>query len=97
MTKILLSGCNGKMGKMISQTVTNLKDLEICGGIDKNTDKNFNYPVFNSINDCHLDFHVILDFSRADALDSLLNYAEEKNKPLVLCTTGYSEVTNSYK
>ncbi|WP_102399965.1 4-hydroxy-tetrahydrodipicolinate reductase [Haloimpatiens massiliensis] len=91
MTKILLSGCNGKMGRMISQTITNFKDLEICGGIDKNIEKTCCYPVFGNINDCNLDFDVILDFSRADALDSLLNYAEEKNKPLVLCTTGYTE------
>lgn len=91
MINILLSGCNGKMGKMISQTVNNFKDLQISCGLDKNLEKNFNYPVFDNINDCDVAFDVILDFSRADALESLITYAKEKNKPLVLCTTGYTE------
>lgn len=90
MVKIILSGCNGKMGKVISGLVANFPDLNIVAGVDKNTDKS-TYPVFSSIFDCTVDADVILDFSRPDAADSLIKYAKEKNIGVVLCTTGYTD------
>ncbi|WP_373899053.1 4-hydroxy-tetrahydrodipicolinate reductase [Haloimpatiens sp. FM7315] len=91
MIRILLNGCNGKMGKMISKTATDFKELEITAGIDKYTEKSFNYNVYENIEKVDVDFDVILDFSRPTALDSLIDYAKRNKKPLVLCTTGYSK------
>lgn len=90
MTKIILSGCNGKMGKVISGLVNNFPDLTVVAGVDKNTESS-NYPVFSSIGECTIEADVILDFSRPDALDSLLKYAKEKNIGIVLCTTGFTD------
>ncbi|NMM64057.1 4-hydroxy-tetrahydrodipicolinate reductase [Clostridium sp. P21] len=90
MVKIILSGCNGKMGKVISKLAANSTDLSIAAGIDKNTEKT-TFPVFSNISLCNVDADVILDFSRPDALEGLLKYSKEKNIAIVLCTTGYSK------
>jgi 4-hydroxy-tetrahydrodipicolinate reductase len=90
MVRVILSGCNGKMGNVISALSTDFADLSIVAGVDRNT-KNSSYPVFSNISECTIEADVILDFSRPDALDYLLKYAKEKNIGVVLCTTGYTE------
>lgn len=90
MVRIILSGCNGKMGKVISVLASNIPELSIVAGVDKNTEQS-TYPIFSNIADCNVDADVILDFSRPDAADSLIKYAKEKNIGVVLCTTGYTD------
>ncbi|MBU3181472.1 4-hydroxy-tetrahydrodipicolinate reductase [Clostridium psychrophilum] len=89
MIKMLLNGCNGKMGKVISDMAKTSKTVEIVAGIDR-TSPNLGYPCYDDILKCKVDVDVILDFSRPDALDSLCTYSKEKNIPIVFCTTGYS-------
>ncbi|MBK5242753.1 4-hydroxy-tetrahydrodipicolinate reductase [Clostridium sp.] len=90
MIKMLLNGCNGKMGKIISELASSSSTISIVAGVDKNS-SNLNYPCYNNINECNDDIDVILDFSRPEALDSLCEYSKEKNIPIVFCTTGYTE------
>lgn len=90
MINILLNGCGGKMGAMISQTVKNFPDLNIAAGVDKNS-LTRDYETFSSIQEVNVKADVVLDFSRPDSLEDLLNYSKEKNIPLVLCTTGYTK------
>lgn len=89
MIKLLLNGCNGKMGKIISEMAKSSSTVSIVSGIDKNS-SNLNYPCYNSINECNDDIDVILDFSRPDALGALCEYSKEKNIPIVFCTTGFT-------
>ena len=89
MIKILLNGCNGKMGKVISEMAKTSSTVEIVAGVDKNA-SNLGYQCYNSIYECKNQIDVILDFSRPDALDSLYQYSKEKNIPIVFCTTGYN-------
>lgn len=91
MVKILLNGCGGKMGKMVVESASKFKDAEIAAGIDKFSDDLIGFPVFKSIEDCNIPIDVIIDFSRPDALDSILDFSSKNNVPVVLCTTGYSE------
>lgn len=91
MIRILMVGCSGRMGKVISGAIDNFEKLSIVAGIDKNKSNGFNYPIFENISECTIEIDVILDFSRPDALDSLLEYANKKSLPLILCTTGYSD------
>lgn len=79
------------MGKVISELCANDDAIEIVAGIDLNTEENFGYPVFANIMDCDVEADAIIDFSVAVAVDALLDYAKEKNIPVVLCTTGLSE------
>ncbi|MDR3595576.1 4-hydroxy-tetrahydrodipicolinate reductase [Clostridium sp.] len=90
MIKIVLNGCSGKMGKMITECATKFKGLEIVAGIDKFPSIS-SYPIFESVEALNVDYDVLLDFSRADALHSLLEITEKANKPLVICSTGYSQ------
>ena len=89
MIKILLSGCNGKMGKVICNLTSSFPHLEIAAGIDRNTEYD-KFPVYCTPEKCEADVDVILDFSRPDALDGLLELAKIKKTPVILCTTGYS-------
>lgn len=99
MVKIILNGCNGKMGKIVTNTVKNYDDVTICAGVDKNASSS-DYPIFEDIKSCNEKADVILDFSRPDALYGLLSYAGKNSLPIVLCTTGYDkkqiDMINSY-
>lgn len=90
MIKVLLSGCSGKMGKMILESSNNFDNLQIVAGIDRFPGEN-KIPVFESPEKVNIEYDVLLDFSRADALEGLLALTEKTNKPLVICSTGYSE------
>ena len=89
MIKIVLNGCSGKMGKMITECSSQFKNLEIVAGIDK-FPSDTSYPIFETAQDLNIDYDVLLDFSRADALHSLLDLTEKTKKPLVICSTGFS-------
>lgn len=91
MTKVIMHGCNGHMGKVISELVAKDDAIEIVAGIDLNTEENFGYPVFANIMDCDVEADAIIDFSVAVAVDALLDFVKEKGIPVVLCTTGLSD------
>lgn len=90
MVKILMHGCNGKMGRMITEIVKNEEDAVIAAGVDKFTGIPNDYPVFEEIAQCDVDVDVVIDFSNAGAVDELLDYCVKKSLPVVLCTTGLS-------
>lgn len=92
MVKIILSGCNGKMGKVIARSVEQRDDCEIVAGIDLAANKDGAFPVFASAQEIDVAGDAIIDFSNPAALDSLLAYAKSHSLPLVLCTTGFSSV-----
>ena len=91
MIKILMHGCNGKMGRMITELVKNDDGAVIAAGVDTYTGIANDYPVYESIDQCDTDMDVVIDFSNAGAVDALLDYCAEKKIPVVLCTTGLSE------
>lgn len=88
MTNIIMNGCNGRMGRMITDIANKDTDVQIVAGIDAYDKVVNDYPVFTNIFDCNVDADVIIDFSTASAIDDLLKYAVEKKIPVVLCTTG---------
>ena len=94
MTKIILCGCNGKMGAAITGIVNERDDCEIVAGVDVNTANTHGYQVYANIADVVEKADVIIDFSHPSTLDSILAYAVEKQVPAILCTTGYSEAQN---
>ena len=91
MVKILMHGCNGKMGRMITEIVKGDENAVIAAGVDAYTEVPNEYPVFDSIEKCDTDVDVVIDFSTAKAVDGLLDYCVAKKLPVVLCTTGLSE------
>ena len=92
MIKIIMHGCSGRMGKVICDIVKKDKKSEIVAGIDIKP-INEKFPTFTSIKDCTMAADVIIDFSTAFAVPSLVDYCKEKKIPVVICTTGLTEAT----
>ena len=91
MVKIILHGCNGKMGQIITDICKEDGGAQIVAGIDISDLGNMPYPVFTDLTQCDSDADVMIDFSTAEAADRVLGYCVAKRLPLVLCTTGLSE------
>lgn len=91
MIKIIMHGCNGKMGHAISRLVADDDTCTIAAGIDVNAHTDFDYPVFTSLDACNVDADVIIDFSVAPAVGPLLDSALAKQIPIVVCTTGLDD------
>jgi len=99
MIKIIMHGCNGKMGQVISDIVEQDDNAVITAGIDIFDNRPNRYPVYTDIKQCDAEADVVIDFSSAAAVDPLMEYCEKRNLPLVLCSTGLSEeqITNIHK
>lgn len=91
MLRILLSGCNGAMGKVITSCVEQRDDCEIVAGLDVNTTPNGKYPIFGSAENIDIKTDVIIDFSHPSALSGVLKYALSSKTPAVISTTGLNE------
>lgn len=92
MIKMLMNGCNGKMGRVIFELVKNDPEIEMVAGIDITTG-NAPFPTYTNINDCDMPADVLVDFSTASAVPSVIEYALNKKMPVVICTTGLSPET----
>ena len=91
MTKFIMNGCNGAMGQVITRLAKEDPEVEIVAGIDLNDTIDNGYPVFTNIWECDVQADVIVDFSVAKAVDSVIDFAVDKKMPLVLCTTGLTQ------
>ena len=91
MVKIIMHGCNGHMGQVISGIVEKDTDAEIVAGIDIADQGKNSYPVFTDIDACQVEADAIIDFSSAKATDKLLEYSAARQIPVVLCSTGLSQ------
>ncbi len=92
MTRIIMNGCNGKMGQVITGICREDPEIEIVAGVDPYDGIKNDYPVFPEIAKCDVSADVVIDFSNAMVVDELLEYCAGKGIPLVLCTTGLSDL-----
>lgn len=90
MTKIIMCGCNGHMGQVITKLCKDDSEVEIVAGIDVYDGIKNEYPVFANVADCDVEADVMIDFSNASVVDGLLGYCADKKLPVILCTTGLS-------
>jgi 4-hydroxy-tetrahydrodipicolinate reductase len=91
MIKVIMHGCNGKMGRVVRDIIKNDENTEIVAGIDIQHTTTYTFPVFTNIEDCDMPADVIIDFSTASAVPAVLEYAKQKSIPAVICTTGLSQ------
>ncbi len=89
--KIILFGCNGKMGKTVTEIAKNYPNCKIVTGVDTNLSSNSDFPVFSSPDKITVEADVIIDFSHPSMLGLLLGYSIGTCTPAVICTTGCSE------
>ncbi len=92
MTKIIVNGFQGSMGKVVCSLIKEDKNCEITAGIDIYDENSMMpFPTFIDINSCDMMADVIIDFSTNTATSNLIDYCLRQKLPLVLCTTGLSE------
>ena len=91
MIRIILHGCNGAMGRVVTEMAESREDVSIVAGVDITGEGRGDYPVYTSFADCKEEADVVVDFASAAAVDGLLDYCGRTGTPVVLCTTGLSE------
>ena len=90
MLKIALSGCNGRMGRVITDICSKKENMKIVAGFDLYTEKLADYPVFADPFEFTGACDVIIDFSNVSLTDQLLAYCIKTRTPVVICTTGHN-------
>ena len=91
MVRVVMHGCNGKMGQVITGIIQQEEQMMIVAGVDRFTGIKNDYPVFESIGECNVKADVVIDFSNAAAVEGVLDYCSKNQVPVVLCTTGLSK------
>ena len=91
MVEVILHGCNGRMGQMLSELISKDEEMKVVAGIEPSGEAKNDYSVYKSFDELKETADVIIDFSTASAIDGLLDYCEKTHTPLVLCSTGLSE------
>lgn len=90
MLKVIVNGCLGKMGKVLTKCVQEDNELELVCGVSFNPTETTNYKIYSKMSDIKESADVIIDFSHHDALDDVLSFALKTKTPLVIATTGYN-------
>ncbi len=91
MIKILLVGCNGRMGSVVTSVVAERDDCTIAAGIDIDPVHLNDYPVYRDFSSFDGEADVIIDFSHPSSLPGLLDYAVLRHVPAVVATTGLKD------
>ena len=91
MIKVIVSGCNGKMGSVVTRIAAEDKLTEIVAGFDINTENNYGYIVYANPDDFADRADVIIDFSHPLMLEKSLAYAVKSKTPIVVATTGLND------
>ena len=91
MLKLAISGCNGRMGRVITEIAAKREDMKVVAGFDMNTVRLADYPVYSDPLEFPGGCDVIVDFSNVSATGHLLEYCRRTRTPVVICTTGHSE------
>jgi len=90
--RVLINGCNGKMGQEVAKKARDMEGIEVFGGVDvKDSGDNF-FPVYTDLNDINKEMpDIIVDFSVPSASFKIIEFARKNKIPIVLATTGFSE------
>ena len=97
MTRILLSGCLGRMGRAVREAAEASDGrFTVISGIDPFASEGtvLPFPVYISVDEIPKNAErpdVIVDFSHHSALPALLSYATESGIPTVVATTGHTD------
>ena len=91
MIRVLINGCNGKMGQEVIKAIHDNEKFTVLNGVDKEENPDYIFPVYTNINDIKEKPDVIIDFSIPVATMQILEYAKSNKVPIVIATTGLSE------
>ena len=91
MVKIIMNGCNGRMGQFITKLAKEDDGVQIVAGVDLFDGIVNDYPVFKCLKECNIDADVLIDFTAASVLSDVIEFCSNKCMPAVICSTGYSD------
>ena len=91
MIKVLINGCNGKMGQEVIKVINNNEKFAVLNGVDKEENSDYIFPVYTNAEDIKEKPDVIVDFSIPVATMQILEYAKNNKIPIVIATTGLTE------
>ncbi len=91
MLNVILNGCNGRMGQVLTRIIAAEEEMRVVAGIDVSGEKKSDYPVFTSPAECDVKADVIIDFSHYSAVPNLLRYAVDVRTPVIIATTALDE------
>ncbi len=89
MIRVLLTGCGGKMGKVVAEVCNQFEDMAVCAGVDPTLPK-CSFPVYANCSEVVEKVDVIIDFSFHAAIADILSFAVKNKIPAVIATTGFS-------
>ncbi len=88
--KVIMNGALGKMGKQIWSLLSEGKNgTEIACGVDIGADGS-DPRIVKALSDFTGEADIIIDFSHHVCTKDLLSYAEMRNLPVVIATTGHT-------
>ncbi len=91
MIEVMVNGCNGKMGQIVCDLVSNNERLILTGGIDRENNGLMTFSVYTDTNMIEKKPDVIIDFSIPIATFKVLEYAKKENVAVVIATTGFTK------
>ena len=91
MIRVLINGCNGKMGQEVIKAINNNEKFEILSGMDIKDNPEYTFPVYTKVEEIKEKPDVIIDFSMPVATMKILEYAKSNKVPIVIATTGLSD------
>ena len=89
--KVLINGCNGKMGQEVAKEIRLDEDAQILCGFSNSDCGDNDFPVFTEVKDINLIPDVIIDFSVPSATFEILEFAKKHSIPTVVATTGFND------
>lgn len=89
MTKVILLGCNGRMGKVLAALIEPMDEMEVIAGIDIHSSQT-SFPVFSNLSECSVKADALIDFSHPGSLPLYIPEAAKRKLPVVVATTGLS-------
>lgn len=90
MIKVLINGCNGKMGQELAKSIERNDNFQTICGFDRLDAGDNKFPVYTDISKITEEPDVIIDFSVPSATLNILKYAVSKKIPTVIATTGFT-------
>ena len=92
MTKVIVHGAMGRMGKEVIRFVEESADMTLAALVDVNGDGE---KVLTSLDSFTGEADVIIDFSHHAAVPGVLEYAKARALPAIIATTGCTEEENA--
>lgn len=91
MTKIMIQGVYGRMGRALQDLIAQRDDCCIVAGVDVSANSEGLFPVFNGFDKVDVEADVLIDFSSVEGTKSAAAYCQRMHMPYVACTTGLDE------